>query len=104
MNVQELGGNIVLENFELDSQEMVIVRKMVGKYAEKIHHFRDYESIRVNMKKHGKNHNEMFEIDALCTFDEMAVTSESSGRNPFVLINDVMKMLLREVEHKVKKR
>ena len=94
----------MLENFELDSQEMVVIRKMAGKYAEKIRNFCDYQALKINMKRHGKTQNATFEISALCTFDDMNVASESGGKNPFVLIDDVLKKLLQEVEHKIKKR
>ena len=39
MEEQELGGNIALVGFNLDKGEMIVIKKMIGKYAEKIRHF-----------------------------------------------------------------
>ena len=90
-NKQELGGNIILENFDLDSSEMVIARKMTGKYGEKIRNFTDYTELRLEMKSHKKTKQKTFEIKGLLLFDGDRAVSESQGFNPFVLINEVLK-------------
>ncbi len=100
---QNLGGNIVLEGFDLDSQEMVIVRKVVGNYAKRIKTLANYEELKIDMKSHSKGNSKLFEIKALLIFDGERANSESQGRNPFVLIDAVLKKILNETEKIVKK-
>lgn len=103
MEEQKLGGNIILSRFNLDKEEMIIVKKIVGKYAEKIRHFSDYQELKLEMKTHKKGRNKKFEIRALLTFGSEKATSEETGFNPFLLIDEILKKVLQEVEHKVKK-
>jgi ribosome-associated translation inhibitor RaiA len=103
MAEQELGGNIVLSNFEMDAQEMVIVKKMVGNYAKKIKNFHDYQELRLEMKTSAKGKTKKFEIKALLLYNGDRAASEATGFNPFVLINEVLEKILSEVKHKVKK-
>jgi len=103
MKTQELGGNILLQNFDLDGTEMVVVRKLVGKYAEKIRHFTQYDELKLEMKSHKKGKNKQFEIKALLSYDKNLAFSEAQGLNVFVLIDDIMKKVLQEVEQKIKK-
>ena len=99
----ELGGNIVLENFEIDQQEMIVVKKIVGNYAEKIRYFKEYQELKLEMKTHLKAKNRHFEVKALLTFDGGTAPAESQGLNLFVLINEVLEKILQEVKHKVRK-
>lgn len=98
-----LGGNIVLSGFDLDDQEMIVVKKLVGNYAKKIKNFHDYEELKLEMKVHDKGKTKKFEIKAFLLFNGNRATSETVGFNPFVLIDEVLGKVLREVQHKVKK-
>lgn len=100
---KELGGNIVLSNFELDGNEMVVVKKMVGTYAKKIKNFHDYEELKLEMKVIDKGKTKKFEIKGLLLYAGNRASSEAMGFNPFVLINEVLEKILNEVKHKVKK-
>ena len=55
---RELGGNIVLVNFNLEEQEMIIVKKIVGNYAKKIRNYQDYQEIKLELKTHKKGKGE----------------------------------------------
>ena len=98
-----LGGNIVLSNFDLDDQEMIIVKKLVGNYAKKIKNFHDYEELKIEMKVHNKGKTKKFEIKAHLLFDGNRAVSETVGFNPFVSINEVLEKILQEVQHKARK-
>lgn len=100
---RELGGNIVLSNFEMDGQEMVIVKKLVGNYAKKIGNLCPYEELKLEMKTSNKGKTKKFEVKGLAIFTGNRVTSESTGFNPFVLINEVLNKMLAEVQHITKK-
>ena len=99
---QELGGNITLSGFNLDGSDMVIIRKMVGHYADKIRNVREYKSLGLEMKTHKKLNRRDFEICAHIVFDGFLVSSKSRGDNPFNVIGLVLKKCLSEAEHKIK--
>lgn len=99
----ELGGNIVLSNFELDEQELVIAKKLIGNYAEKIRRFHDYDELKLEMKTHLKGKNRHFEIQAMLVFNGNRASASSQGTNPFVIISEILEKILKEVEHKVRK-
>lgn len=103
MVAEEIGGNIVFEKFDLDSDELLVAKKVVGKYAEKIRNFVEYNEIKLEMRSHLKATNKHFELKGHVLFNGNKVLSEAEGRNPFVLIDEVMAKMLQEVEHIVKK-
>ena len=100
---QELGGNIILDGFELDNQEMIIVKKIVGNYAKKIRNFSDYEELKLTMKSHLKAKNKHFELKVLAIFNGERAVAEGTGRNPFTIIDDAMKKILQEIESRTGK-
>jgi len=99
----ELGGNIVLSNFELDEQEMIIAKKLIGNFANKIRNMVEYDELKVEMKTHLKGKNKHFEIKTDLYFKGNVASAESQNINPFVAINEIMKKILKETEHKIKK-
>lgn len=103
MAVEELGGNIILSDFNLDKQEMIVAKKMAGKYAEKIRHFTPYQELKLEMKKHQRERRK-FEIRALLTFDGGKAIADEEGDNAFVILDEVLKKILAEVEHKIRKK
>lgn len=100
---QELGGNIVLSGFDMDDQEMVVLKKIVGNYAKKIKNFHNYEQLKLEIKVHAKGKTKRFEVKALLLYGENRATSETEGFNAFVLITEALEKILNEVQHKVKK-
>lgn len=103
MAEQELGGNIVLSNFEMDGSEMIVIKKIVGNYAKKIKNLHDYEQLKLEMKSSDKGKTKKFEIKALLLYAGNRAASEATGYNPFVLIDEVLGKILKEIEHKIKK-
>lgn len=104
MTTEKVGGNIVFEKFDLDSEELVVAKKVVGKYAEKIKNFAEYDEIKLEMKSHSKDKKKHFELKGQVLLEAGKITSQSEGRNPFVLIDEVMGNILQEIEHKTKKK
>lgn len=101
---RELGGNIVLADFDLDEQEMIVIKKLVGNYAKRIRNFTDYEELKLELKSHQKNKDrKKYEIKANLVFKGNRANSEIDGLNPFIMIDKVMKKILAEVEHIIRK-
>jgi hypothetical protein len=96
----ELNGSIVLSNFKLDETELIVAKKIIGNFAEKIRNFQEYKEIKLEMKMHSKQGAKNYEMHAFVEFDGWKATSESRGINPFVLINEVMEKVLNETKHK----
>ncbi len=103
MASEELGGNIILNGFDLDVQEKIIVKKMIGKYAEKIRDKIGYDKIQLTMQKHKEVKTEKYEIQGLVVFGKGRAVAEAEGFNPFMLIDEVMQKIIKEIGNKVKK-
>lgn len=104
MVTEELGGNILLEKFDLDEQEIVVAKKIIGKYAEKIRHVAEYDQIKLEMKVHQKAKNKHYEIKGHVESKVGKAVSEKQDSNPFVAIDEVMAKMLKEMEHKAGKK
>jgi len=100
---EELGGNIILSGFDLDNQEKIIVKKMSGKYVEKIRNLAEYDELKLVMKSHLENKTKKYEVKGLVIFGGNKAESEAQGFNVFVLIDEVMQKIINEIERKVKK-
>jgi len=105
MTEQELGGNIALVDFNLDDQEMIIIKKIIGNYAKKIKGLVEYQELKLEMRAHKKSGDSApkYEIKVHLTFDKDQANTQVEGLNPFVLVDDVMRKILKETEHKIKK-
>ncbi len=97
---EELGGNIVLSNFELDIPEIIIVKKLVGKYAEKIREFIEFQELKLELKEHKKQDKKTYEIKAHIMIDGKGYFSETQGLNVFVCIDESLKKIIEEIKNK----
>jgi len=102
MTKEKLGGNIILNGFDIDSAEKLIVKKMIGKYAEKIRNMADYQEILLTMQIHKEVKTEKYEIYGLVILSNGKAESTASGFNPFILVNEVMQKIIKEIEGKFK--
>jgi len=100
---EKLGGNIILSNFELDKQETIVAKKIIGNYAKKIRNLADYQELKIDMKVHEKSHRHKFEINAFLEFDGKKAVASEEGFNPYILINNILNNLVEEVKHKLQK-
>lgn len=104
MQEQQLGGNIVLSNFDLDKQEMMVVMKIVGNYAKKINSFQKYDQLKLELKSSAKakDSNRKFEIHAILDLSGKKLAAKDQGFNVFTTLDNVLKKILRELEYEGK--
>ena len=93
----ELGGNITLVGFkEIEKAELVIVKKLVGSYARKLSDaVSGFENLTVTLKiVHKTEGSEKYEVHAKVIINGKPITSETTERNLFVGLDDVLKNVL----------
>jgi len=105
MEEQVLDSNIVLVDFDLDEQEMVVIKKMVGSYAKKIQNITAYQELKLELKSHKKSQDKIskYEIRVHLTIDKGKANTQVEGLNPFMIVDEALKKILNEIEHKTKK-
>lgn len=104
MVVDGLNGKILLERFDcLDEQEIIVAKKLVQKYAQKIEKVIDYKKIKLELKVHPKVNSRQFEAKGHLEYDGGMVTSDNQDMNPFVAIDKVLENMLKEIQHKTRK-
>jgi ribosome-associated translation inhibitor RaiA len=90
----ELGGNITLVGFkEIDKEELVVVKKMIGSYARKFSDtVSDFEHLTLTLKPVHRHEGggEKFELDAKVLIKGKLLVSEVVDRNLFVGLDSVM--------------
>ncbi len=92
----ELGGNITLDGFSgRDYSELIVVKKIVGRYARQISdQHSQFESLKVALG-HGKPGSHA--IDAECTIGSSTTTNTASAQNLFVALDAALKGLMKKV-------
>lgn len=93
----ELGGNITLAGFkEIEKAELVVVKKLVGSYTRKMSDtVSGFESLTVTLKiVHKTKGSEKYEVHAKAMVSGKPITSETTERNLFVGLDDVLKKVL----------
>ncbi len=104
MVTEDLGGNIKLVRFSLVDEEKIVAKKVIGRYAEKIRNISNYDELKLEMKVSDKRKSKKFEIKVHLLVDGKTLTSEREGFNFFVLLDEVMRKILAEAEHKLGKK
>ncbi len=91
----ELGGNIELVGFsDLDSQELIILKKIIGGYARKFaDHAKDYEKLTIDLKQVKTK----YEIQAKLMINGKPVNSGATEKNIFIAVAEVLKNLEAQV-------
>lgn len=95
----ELGGNIRLTGFsDKEFPEMVVVKKMVGQYARKLHDsFPGFEELKITRKDvHGSQNEVHTQVVIEGSHYEASVTDQ----NLFVAIDESLKKMLEQAEKK----
>ena len=96
----ELGGNIELVGFnELDTSELIVLKKMIGNHARKYaDYLKDgYGRLTVTMKPiHGKNSSK-FEVQVKLLANNKPIVSEVTEINLFVCVADALKKVEAQV-------
>lgn len=83
----ELGGNIVLDGFDdLDRDNLVVLKKMVGNYAKNIYAKKEEGKLTVTLKSKDND----FTIEASLKTNENEEKHEASDKNMFVALNNAL--------------
>lgn len=93
--VLQLGGGITLIGFqELDRDEMLVVKKIVGSYVKKIAESSDdYENVEVTLQKE----NDSFSVTVKLINSSNIIKKEQSSSNVYVSLDDAMKKVEKEI-------
>ncbi|MBS3095440.1 hypothetical protein J4231_02055 [Candidatus Woesearchaeota archaeon] len=91
----ELGGNIKLVGFkELEKEKLIVVKKMVGNYARKIHDkVSPFEELSLHLKElHSTDNikNKKYEIKGKLVINANPYNAEVSDYNLFFAIDKVL--------------
>jgi ribosome-associated translation inhibitor RaiA len=104
----EIGSNkrkIVFEKFDcLDKDEILVARKIVEKYAQKIEKITEIEQIKLEIKAHSKVKINNFEVKGHIDYKQGSALSEQQNTNPFVAIDLVMEKMFQEIKHKIDRK
>lgn len=91
----ELGGNIELVGFkDLDSAELIILKKIIGNYARKFSDgIEGYEQLHITMKKVGGETSSKYEVAAKLMIKGKPTNSSITENNVFVSVAEALKKL-----------
>lgn len=91
----ELGGNIVLQGFkDRDYAELIVVKKLVGRYARQItDRGVDLTELKVSMKAPSSR----YEMEASCDVGGKTVYASAEDRNLFVTLDSVLKKIVGQL-------
>jgi len=93
----ELGGNITLTGFkDADHAELIVVKKVVGRYARKMSDsLEEFENLSVTMKDvHKTPRGQKYEIHSKLATGGKIHATEVVDRNMFVALDSSLKKLL----------
>ena len=98
--------NISLVGFgSLDKTEIDSVNKVIAARIKRINNKIDYELLRIRLKIHKRNKTFMHELRAeLLIRPGQNVSAAVQHKNLYRAVDDVIKHLASEIEHKIKKR
>lgn len=105
--VKQLGGNISLINFEMDTMHGIAVRKIAGNYAKKLAEIADYKEIKIRLKTHAHGKAVLHEIDAnteLTGHKDIMLSSNTSDYNLFSALSAALEKIISEARHKVEQQ
>ena len=96
----ELGGNIKLDNFDyVDLPTLIIVKKLVGNYAKKIHdNIAPFDELKVGLiekEVEGKR----VELGASLTSNEKICEAFASDVNLFFAIDKALRKIMADIQH-----
>ncbi len=97
MAVIELGGNIILEGFkERDYAELIVIKKIVGRYARQISdQERDFKSLKITLRHAPTPGGEgAYEIRASCATAEKKSEGEAREKNLFIALDAALKKVV----------
>ena len=96
-------GKVLLSGFNLDPSEMASVTSIINNYKAKIEHKLGFKELKFRLRKsmHGKAF--LHEIQGTLIRDNQ-YTSKATGYNLYSTITEVLEKLIKEAEHKEKRK
>lgn len=97
----ELGGNITLTGFqERDYAELIVIKKIVGRYARQISDYQPgFERLLITLKPVQRtNSGNKFEIEAHCVLKGEQHAANATEQNLFVALDGALKQLCTQCE------
>jgi hypothetical protein len=105
MKADSNSNQILFEKFDsLDKEEILVARKIVEKYAQKIEKITEIKQIKLEMKAHSKVKVNNFEIKGRVEYTQGVAISDQQDINPFVAIDLVMEKMFKEIQHKIDRK
>lgn len=95
-----LGGNIELSGFRsIDSSSMIVLKKIIGNYARRIVELTTkLENLHITLKPvHEREKSEKYEVHAKIIDNGKVYASETTDRNLFVAVDNVLKKIVNEL-------
>ncbi len=96
-----LGGNIQLTGFrDIDPSSMVVLKKMIGNYANRIAELtKKMEVLHITLKPvHEREKSEKYEVHVQLIDNGKVYASEITERNLFVAVDSVLKKIVNELD------
>jgi len=104
MVANEISNKIILEKFDcLDEDELVVAKKLIQKYVQKIEKITSYDKMKLETKVHPKNNLRHFEVKGHLEYGSNRAMSEAQDSNPFVALDAALENILKEIQHKIRK-
>lgn len=97
----QLGGNIELSGFSgIDFATMIVLKKIVGNHAKRFSEIcPKFEKLHLNLKKvHHTEGSDKFEISGTVVDNGKHYNAESTDRNLFMTIDQVLKKIESEIK------
>ena len=97
----KLGGNIHLTGFrDIDGSSMVVLKKIIGNYAKRISELaKKIETLHITLKPiHEREKSEKYEVHAKVVDGGKVYASETTDRNLFVAVDNVLKKVSNEMD------
>ena len=97
----QLGGNIDLSGFrEIDSASMIVLKKIIGNHANRIAELaKKMEVLHITLKPvHEREKSEKYEVHAKVVDGGKVYASETTDRNLFVAVDNVLKKVSNEMD------
>lgn len=105
MKTDSNNNKIVLEKFDcLDKEEILVAKKIIEKYVQKIEKITEYNKVKLEIKAHSKVKVNNFEVIGHIDYKDGMVMSDKQDTNPFIAIDFVMEKMFKEIQHKLDRK
>ena len=101
--VFENKGKILLSGFDLDPFEKASITSLIENHADKINEKIKFKEIKLRLKKSLKGKTFLHEVQGTLITDKQ-FTADVTGYNLFSVIDEVFNKLMKEAEHRIRKK